>query len=201
MNKVEVYIESCQMFSFTFNLHSVFFYGFKNQLSNSYDNQYVQKYLKGIFHKGMLLIGKECFTHVILSFTSPRCVIIACLNVIYTKFRHAMITQLNKIWRVWACACAITCHSQPGLTAAGQVSHCGERRKAQKAWKKFFFFFFNCYLAVPQPTLGHSQGDGLTNPMLIIAYIHIRPEGITGGMTIAGNSDTVQLLMENFIVE
>ena len=40
-----------------------------------------------------------------------------------------------------------------------------------------FFFFFNCYLAVPRPTLGHSQGDSLTNPMLITAYVHIWPEG------------------------
>ena len=30
--------------------------------------------------------------------------------------------------------------------------------------------FFNCYLAVPRPTLGHSRGDSLTNPMLIIAF-------------------------------
>ena len=28
-------------------------------------------------------------------------------------------------------------------------------------------FFFSTYLAVPQPTLGHSWGDSLTNPMLI----------------------------------
>ena len=32
-------------------------------------------------------------------------------------------------------------------------------------------------MAVPRPTLGHSQGDSLPNPMLIIAYVHIRPEG------------------------
>ena len=31
-------------------------------------------------------------------------------------------------------------------------------------------FFFNCYLAAPLPTLGHSQGDSLTNPMLITAF-------------------------------
>ena len=103
------------MFSFTFNQVSVFFYGFKSQLSNSYDNWYVQKYLKGIFHKGMLLIWKEYFTRAILSFSSPRCAIIARLNVIYTKFRRAMIAQLNKIWRVWACARAIARHSWPGL--------------------------------------------------------------------------------------
>ena len=104
------------MFSFTFNYVSVFFfYGFKSQLSNSYDNWYVQKYLKGIFHKGMLLIWKEYFTRAILSFSSPRCAIIARLNVIYTKFRRAMIAQLNKIWRVWACARAIARHSRPGL--------------------------------------------------------------------------------------
>ena len=41
----------------------------------------------------------------------------------------------------------------------------------------FFVVFFNCYLAAPQPTLGHSQGDSLTNPMLITAFVHIRPEG------------------------
>ena len=32
--------------------------------------------------------------------------------------------------------------------------------------------FFNFYFAVPQPTLGHSQGDSLTNPMLINAFNH-----------------------------
>ena len=85
-----------------FLLHSTkcqyFFYGFKSQLSNSYDNWYVQKYLKGIFHKGMLLIRKEYFTRAILSFSSPRCAIIARLNVIYAKFRRSKIAQLNKIW-------------------------------------------------------------------------------------------------------
>ena len=102
-----------------FLLHSTkfqyFFSGFTSQLSNSYDNWYVQKYLKGIFHKGMLLIWKEYFTRAILSFSSPRCAIIARLNVIYTKFRRAMIAQLNKIWRVWVCARAIARHSRPGL--------------------------------------------------------------------------------------
>ena len=103
-----------------FLLHSTtfqyfFFYGFKSQLSNSYGNWYVQKYLKGIFHKGMLLIWKEYFTCAILSFSSPRCAIIARLNVIYTKFRRAMIVQLNKMYRVGACARAIARLSRPGL--------------------------------------------------------------------------------------
>ena len=97
--------------SFLLFIHSTkfqyFFYGFKSQLSNSHDNWYVQKYLRGIFHKGMLLIWKEYFTHAILSFSSPRCAIIARLNVIYAKFRRGMIAQLNKIWRVWACVRAI----------------------------------------------------------------------------------------------
>ena len=91
-----------------------FFYGFKSQLSNSYDNWYVQKYLKRIFYKRMLLIWKEYFTGAILSFSSSRCAIIARLNVIYTKFRLAMIAQLNKIWLVWACTRAIARHSRPG---------------------------------------------------------------------------------------
>ena len=34
----------------------------------------------------------------------------------------------------------------------------------------FWSTFFNCYLAVPWPTLGHSQEDSLTNPMLITAF-------------------------------
>ena len=63
----------------------------------------------------MVLIWKEYFTCAILSFSSPRCEIIASLNVIYTKFRRAMIAQLNKIWRVWACVRAIARNSRPGL--------------------------------------------------------------------------------------
>ena len=31
----------------------------------------------------------------------------------------------------------------------------------------------NCYLAAPRPTLGHSQGDSLTNPMLITVFLSI----------------------------
>ena len=41
----------------------------------------------------------------------------------------------------------------------------------------FFFFFFNCYLAAPRPTSGHYRGDSLTHPMLITAFLPIRPEG------------------------
>ena len=52
----------------------------------------------------MLLICKEYFTRAVLSFSSTRYAIIARLKVIYTKSRHTMVTQLNKIWRVWACA-------------------------------------------------------------------------------------------------
>ena len=40
-----------------------------------------------------------------------------------------------------------------------------------------FFFFFNCYLAAPRPTSGHCRGDSLTHPMLITAFLPIRPEG------------------------
>ena len=41
----------------------------------------------------------------------------------------------------------------------------------------FYFFLFNCHLAVPRPTLGHSQGDSLTNLMSITAFLQVRPEG------------------------
>ena len=37
--------------------------------------------------------------------------------------------------------------------------------------------FFNFYLAVPRPTLGHYREDSLTHPMLITAFLHFRPEG------------------------
>ena len=120
------------MFSFTFNQVSVFFYGFKSQLSNSYDNWYVQKYLKGIFHKGMLLIWKEYFMCAILSFSSPSCAIIARLNVIYTTFRRAMITQLNKIWRVWR---HTPLTARPACLRTGTSRHV-RRRKFKKKKKK-----------------------------------------------------------------
>ena len=32
-------------------------------------------------------------------------------------------------------------------------------------------------MAAPRPTLGHSQRGRLTNPMLITAFVHIRPKG------------------------
>ena len=41
----------------------------------------------------------------------------------------------------------------------------------------YIFYFFNCYLAAPRPTSGHYRGDSLTHPMLITAFLHIRPEG------------------------
>ena len=37
--------------------------------------------------------------------------------------------------------------------------------------------FFNCYLAVPRPTFGHSQRDSLTNSMLITAFVNVQPKG------------------------
>ena len=35
---------------------------------------------------------------------------------------------------------------------------------------EIFFFLFNCYLAAPRQTLGHTEGNSLTNPMLITAF-------------------------------
>ena len=37
-------------------------------------------------------------------------------------------------------------------------------------WCLIFLVFFNCYLADPRPISGHSQGDRLTNPVLITAF-------------------------------
>ena len=38
-------------------------------------------------------------------------------------------------------------------------------------------FFLNCFLAASRPTLDHSQGESLTNPILITAFELFRPEG------------------------
>ena len=43
-------------------------------------------------------------------------------------------------------------------------------------WLLLLFFFFNCYLTVPRPTLGHSQEDSLTNPMLITVFVQVWTE-------------------------
>ena len=32
------------------------------------------------------------------------------------------------------------------------------------------FTFFNCYLAVPQPSFRYSRGDNLTHPMLMTVF-------------------------------
>ena len=42
--------------------------------------------------------------------------------------------------------------------------------------KKSIEVFFNCYLAAPRPTLGHSQGGNLTNSMLITACYLYQPK-------------------------
>ena len=41
--------------------------------------------------------------------------------------------------------------------------------KRAKIWNSFF----NCYLAALQPTLGHSQGESLTNQMLIPVFLKV----------------------------
>ena len=48
-----------------------------------------------------------------------------------------------------------------------------------KKWIEIYFsvLFFNCYLTVPQPTLGHSQGDSLTNLKLITTFVKVWPKG------------------------
>ena len=59
----------------------------------------------------------------------------------------------------------------------------------------FFFFLNNCYLAVPQPTLGHSQGDTLTNPMLITAFVQVRPESHREPRNEVGSLSTAERLV------
>ena len=45
----------------------------------------------------------------------------------------------------------------------------------------FYFYFFNCYLAAPQPTLYHHRGGSLTHQMLIIGCYIFDPE-VTGNL-------------------
>ena len=66
------------------------------------------------------------------------------------------------------------CKLVNGKARSPWVQECVE--KGNHCVEMMIFFFFNCYLAVPRPTLGHSQGDSLTNLMLITAFVHIRPE-------------------------
>ena len=51
-----------------------------------------------------------------------------------------------------------------------------EKGSVQRGVISLTRFFFNCYLAALRPTLGHSQGDSVTNPMLITAFVHIGPK-------------------------
>ena len=46
----------------------------------------------------------------------------------------------------------------------------------------FSFFFCNCYLADPWPTLGHSQGDSLTSPMLLTKFFNFFDPKVTGSL-------------------
>ena len=64
--------------------------------------------------------------------------VIAHLNVIYTKFRCAMIVQLNKIWRVWACARAIARHSWPGLNGVMAAVVLAYKKRLQQFCSKYF---------------------------------------------------------------
>ena len=43
----------------------------------------------------------------------------------------------------------------------------------------YLTLFFNCYSAAPPPrqTLGHYPGGSRTHPLLITAFLHVRPEG------------------------
>ena len=61
---------------------------------------------------------------------------------------------------------------------------------------KFFLLYLTysgyyfCYWAAPWPTLGHFQGDSLTNPMLITAYFNYFDPKVTKSLaTRLGTSD------------
>ena len=60
----------------------------------------------------------------------------------------------------------------------------------------FFFFFFNCYLPVPRPTLGHSRGDSLSNAMLVTMLEQFLPEGNKEPRNEAGSVSQAKHLVE-----
>ena len=58
------------------------------------------------------------------------------------------------------------------------------------------FFFFNCYLPVPRPTLGHSRGDSLSNAMLVTMLEQFLPEGNKEPRNEAGSVSQAKHLVE-----
>ena len=55
--------------------------------------------------------------------------------------------------------------------------------------------FFNCYFAAPRSPLGHSQGDSLTNPMIITAFAQFQPEGHWEPCNVVGSLSPTKHLM------
>ena len=60
----------------------------------------------------------------------------------------------------------------------------------------FFCFFFNCYLPVPRPTLGHSRGDSLSNAMLVTMLEQFLPKGNKEPRNEAGSVSQAKHLVE-----
>ena len=81
-------------------------------------------------------------------------------------------TKLKDITRIWQKNITIVALASPASnTLLPQTS------VFPSLSEQFFFFFFNYYLAAPRPTSGHYRGDSLTHPMLLTAFVHVRPEG------------------------
>ena len=59
-----------------------------------------------------------------------------------------------------------------------------------------FLLFFKCYLAVPRPTLGHSQGGSLTNSMLITAFVHVPSKDHRGSHNKVGSLSLAEHLAD-----
>ena len=54
---------------------------------------------------------------------------------------------------------------------------CSFMKKVTHLQQFTYMYIFNCYLSAPRPTFGHYQGDSLTQPILIVCILRIRPEG------------------------
>ena len=81
-----------------------------NMITNMFKNTWKEYFIKECFWSERNILRVQFYRLAV-----PGARFIARLNVIYTKFWRAVIAQLHKIWRVWACARAIARHSRPGL--------------------------------------------------------------------------------------
>ena len=110
---------------------------------------------------------------------------------------------LNNISWPWEIQIAIDQGKEYGalLTDLSKVFYCLTHKRLIAKLLAFCFpieswnlinDFFNCYLAAPQPTMGHCQGADLTNLMFITAFTYFNLK-VTGSLlTKVGTQNLVE---------